>query len=106
MHVETRYGQDVNFEAVGLSPVNVAMLYPNPDEHDTAITGLMFAQALSPQVQATFGKFNTLDLFHSLYPQTGRGVRRTERARPTRCSTSWSRLCGPIAAIRTTRSRC
>lgn len=74
MHVETRYGQDVNFEAVGLAPVNVAMLYPKPNEHDTAITGLMFAQALDKEVQATFGKFNALDLFYSLYPQTGRGV--------------------------------
>lgn len=74
MHAETRFGQDVNNQAVGLAPVNVAMLYPNSGEHDTAITGLSFAQALNQDVQLTFGKFNGLDLFYSLYPQTGRGV--------------------------------
>jgi porin len=74
MHVETRFGQDVNFDAVGLAPVNVAMLYPKANEHVTAITGLSFAQALSEDYQITFGKFNALDLFYMLYPQTGRGV--------------------------------
>ncbi|MGD9631992.1 MAG: carbohydrate porin [Pirellulales bacterium] len=74
MHVETRFGEDVNQKAVGLAPVNVAMLYPNADEHDTAITGLQFAQAVTDEVQLTFGKFNSLDLFYMLYPETGRGV--------------------------------
>lgn len=74
MHAETRFGDDVNREAVGFAPANVAMLYPNADEHDTAITGLSFAQAIDENVQATFGKFNALDLFYSLYPETGRGV--------------------------------
>lgn len=74
MHAETRFGDDVNQEAVGFAPVNVAMLYPRAGEHDTAITGLSFAQALNEEVQAVFGKFNALDLFYSLYPQTGRGV--------------------------------
>jgi hypothetical protein len=74
MHVETRFGDDVNREAVGLAPVNVAMLYPKEDEHETAITGLTFAQQLDDDVQATFGKFNALDLFYALYPQTGRGI--------------------------------
>lgn len=73
-HVETRFGDDVNNQAVGLAPVNVAMLYPKAGEHDTAITNLSFAQAVSDDVQLTFGKFNALDLFYSLYPQTGRGV--------------------------------
>ena len=74
MHAETRFGQDVNFDAVGFAPVNVAMLYPKFNEDTTAITGLSFAQALDEDVQATFGKFNALDLFYSLYPQTGRGI--------------------------------
>jgi porin len=74
MHVETRFGQDVNVDAVGLAPVNVAMLFPNPGEHDTAITGLSFAQAITDDVQATFGKFNALDLLSSINPQSGRGV--------------------------------
>jgi porin len=74
MHAETRFGQDVNLDAVGFAPVNVAMLYPKFNEHDTAITGLTFAQAINDETQLTFGKFNALDLFYSLYPQTGRGV--------------------------------
>ncbi|TWU29591.1 carbohydrate porin [Bythopirellula polymerisocia] len=74
IHAESRLGDDVNFDAVGFSPVNVAMLYPKSNEHDTAITGFQFAQALSEEVQFTFGKFNALDLFYMLYPQTGRGV--------------------------------
>ncbi len=74
MHAETRFGEDVNFDAVGFAPANVAMLYPKEGEHDTAITGLTFAQALNENVQVTFGKFNSLDLFYSLYPETGRGI--------------------------------
>lgn len=74
MHAETRFGDDVNQEAVGFAPVNIAMLYPKSGEHDTAITGLSFAQALDEEVQAVFGKFNAVDLFYSLYPHTGRGV--------------------------------
>lgn len=74
MHAETRYGNDVNLQAVGFAPANIAMLYPNEGEHDTAITNLSFAQAISEGVQLTFGKFNAVDLFYSLYPQTGRGV--------------------------------
>jgi porin len=64
----------VNAEAVGVAPVNVAMLYPNAGEHDTAITGLTLTQYLTEDWQASAGKINALDLFYALYPQTGRGV--------------------------------
>jgi porin len=50
------------------------MLYPKSGEHVTAITGLTFTQALSSDWQLAFGKFNALDMFYQLYPQTGRGV--------------------------------
>lgn len=73
MHAETRFGQDVNQEAVGLSPVNTAMLYPDPT-HVTAITGLTFTQALNEEWLVSTGKFNALDMFYGLYPETGRGV--------------------------------
>lgn len=73
-HVETRYGQDINLDAVGFAPANVAMLYPKEGEHDTAITGLLFDQALDQDLHVTFGKYNGLDMFYALYPQTGRGV--------------------------------
>ncbi len=74
MHAETRFGDDVNLDAVGFAPANVAMLYPKENEHDTAITNLTFAQALNERTQLTWGKFNANDLFYSLYPETGRGV--------------------------------
>lgn len=74
MHAETRFGEDSNFDAVGFAPVNVAMLYPKEGEHTTAITNLTFEQALSDDVKVAFGKFNGLDMFYSLYPQTGRGI--------------------------------
>jgi porin len=74
MHVETRFGEDVNFDAVGFAPANVAMLYPKEGEHDTAITGLTFDQKLDEDLHATYGKFNALDMFYSLYPETGRGI--------------------------------
>lgn len=73
MHAETRFGEDVILDAVGLAPVNVNMVYPTL-ENQTAITGLQFIQGLSEEWAVTFGKFNSLDLFHMLYPQTGRGV--------------------------------
>lgn len=74
MHAETRYGEDVNREAVGLAPVNVAMLYPSAGEHVTAITNLTFTQALNEEWLVSFGKFNALDMYQGLYPETGRGV--------------------------------
>ncbi len=74
MHVETRYGDDVNREAVGFAPANVAMLYPHSDEHDTAITGFLLGQYLDENNQLAVGKFNALDMFYGMYPQTGRGV--------------------------------
>jgi len=73
MHAETRFGQDVNLDAVGLAPVNSIMLYPS-QEHETAITGLLITQALSEEWLVTMGKFNLLDLFTQIYPQIGRGV--------------------------------
>lgn len=73
MHAETRFGQDVNLDAVGFAPVNANMLYPSFDQ-ETAITGFMINQALSEEWIASAGKSNLLDLFNQLYPQTGRGI--------------------------------
>jgi porin len=73
VHAETRFGQDSNFDAVALSPVNINMLYPSQDA-ETAVTGVQIMQALNEDYVVTFGKINALDLFNTLYPQTGRGV--------------------------------
>ncbi len=32
LHAETRFGNDINFDAVGFAPANVAMLYPKEGE--------------------------------------------------------------------------
>ena len=74
MHAETRFGDDVNFDAVGLAPVNANMLYPSPLEDVTAITGFLINQQLNEQWSASAGKFNLFDLFEQFYPQTGRGI--------------------------------
>ena len=73
LHAETRYGQDVIQDATPLAPVNTNLLYPSLN-NETAITGLLFQQALSEEWAIQFGKFNFLDLWNTLYPQTGRGV--------------------------------
>jgi porin len=74
LHAETRFGEDSNFDAVGLAPVNANMLYPLPNKHVTSITGLLFTQALSEEWLVSVGQFNLLDLFQQMYPQTGRGI--------------------------------
>ena len=75
LHAETRFGEDVILDAAGLAPVNTNMVYPGL-ENTTAITGLQFNLPLTSDQEwiGTFGKINTLDLFNTIYPQTGRGV--------------------------------
>ncbi len=73
LHAESRFGQDVIFEAAGLAPVNVNLVYPS-FENQTAITGLQITQAFSEEWAVTVGRINVLDFFNLLYPQTGRGV--------------------------------
>jgi porin len=53
--------------------VNINLLYPTLN-NETAITGLQFNQTLNENWALTAGRINTLDLFQTLYPQTGRGV--------------------------------
>ncbi|MAX39052.1 MAG: hypothetical protein CME33_21120 [Gimesia sp.] len=74
LHAETRYGDDINTAGGALSFPNSNMFYPLPGEHDTAITGLMFMQALSENFALTAGKYNLLDLWNMIYPNTGRGI--------------------------------
>lgn len=75
LHAETRFGEDVILDAAGLAPVNTNVFYPGLED-TTAITGLQFNLPLTHDQEwiFSFGKFNTLDLFNSLYPQTGRGI--------------------------------
>ncbi len=74
LHAETRFGDDINASAGALSLPNGSMLYPLPGQHETAITNLMFIQALSVNFALTAGKYNLLDLWNMIYPNTGRGI--------------------------------
>lgn len=74
LHAETQYGQSINPVAGAFAFPNTSMLYPLPGTHETAITGLIFQQALSESFALTAGKFNLLDLWSMLYPNTGRGI--------------------------------
>ncbi len=73
LHAETRLGQATIFDGAALSPSNTNMLMPSLG-NTTAITGVQVLQALSEEWAVTFGKINALDLFNTIYPQTGRGV--------------------------------
>lgn len=74
LHAETRFGDDINTAAGPLSFPNSNMLYPLPGTNQTAITGLIFMQALSENFALTAGKYNLLDLWNMIYPNTGRGI--------------------------------
>ncbi|WP_299460943.1 carbohydrate porin [uncultured Gimesia sp.] len=74
LHAETRFGDDIDADAGLLSFPNSNMFYPLPGTNQTAITGLMFMQALSENFALTAGKFNLLDLWNMIYPNTGRGI--------------------------------
>lgn len=74
LHAETRFGDDINLDAGPFSFANSNMLYPASGKHVTAITGLMLMQALSEEIALTAGKFNLLDLWNMIYPNTGRGI--------------------------------
>lgn len=74
VHAETRYGQAANPAAGALAIPNVSMLYPLPGQDVTSITSMFFLQAISEDYAVTAGKYNSLDLFNMLYPNTGRGI--------------------------------
>lgn len=74
LHAETRFGEDISGAAGPFTFPNSSMLYPASDQHVTAITGLTFLQALSENFVLTAGKYQLLDLWNMIYPNTGRGI--------------------------------
>jgi hypothetical protein len=74
LHAETRFGKAVNADAGAFAFPNTSMLYPLPGKNETAITGLLFMQALSERYALAAGKINALDLWQMLYPNSGRGI--------------------------------
>ncbi|HEY2155185.1 MAG TPA: carbohydrate porin, partial [Isosphaeraceae bacterium] len=61
LFAESRLGQSVDGFAGVLSPVNLAMYFPVPDQQITAITGLKFTQAITERTGVFFGKLNALN---------------------------------------------
>ena len=61
LFAESRLGQSVDGFAGALSPPNLAMYFPKPDQDLTAITGLKFTQAITDRFGVFFGKLNALN---------------------------------------------
>jgi porin len=61
LFAESRLGQSVDGFAGTLSPTNLAMFFPVPDQQITAITGLKFTQAITDRSGIFFGKLNALN---------------------------------------------
>lgn len=74
MHTETQFGTSVLADAGAFALANTAMLYPLPNQHETAITGLLVTQALSKNIVLAAGKINIIDLWSMAYPHTGNGI--------------------------------
>jgi porin len=70
-HGETRYGNAVNNLDGALTPSNIAMAFPLPDEFITALTGVSITQALSEEFAVFGGKINTLDQYPIRYSGGG-----------------------------------
>ena len=74
MHAETQFGHSIIPDAGAFAFPNTAMLYPLPEQHETAITGLLVTQALSKNFVLAGGKIQTIDLWSMIYPHTGGGL--------------------------------
>ena len=74
MHAETQFGHSINGNAGALALPNTSMLYPLPEKHETAITGLLVEQALSKNFVLAAGKINVIDLWTMVYPRIGGGI--------------------------------
>ena len=74
LHGETQFGESILADAGAFALPNTAMLYPLPNTHKTAITGLFVQQALSKNFVLAGGKINAIDLWSMIYPHTGGGI--------------------------------
>ncbi|TWT81377.1 Carbohydrate-selective porin, OprB family [Planctomycetes bacterium CA13] len=69
-----QFGQSSIADAVGLAPVNTALLTPKVGEPSYAVTSLQYTHQLGDGWAATLGRMNLLDLWVGFYPQYGRGI--------------------------------
>lgn len=72
--VDWQFGRNSIGDAVGLAPVNTALLTPKVGEPAYAVTSLQYTQALGGGWAGTFGRVNLLDLWVGFYPEYGRGI--------------------------------
>jgi porin len=71
--VDWQFGQNSIVDAVGLAPVNTAMLTPET-EPSFAMTSLQYTQEIGENGwAATIGRINGPDLWSGFFPQYGRG---------------------------------
>jgi porin len=61
IHAETNFGNSVNADAGGLSPVNGDALFPGLGHNRTAVSNLTFLQFLAPWVGVMLGKIEGYD---------------------------------------------
>ncbi len=69
-----QFGQSSIGDAVGLAPVNTALLTPKVGEPSYAVTSLQYTHQLGEGWAATFGRVNILDLWVGFFPNYGRGI--------------------------------
>jgi porin len=74
MHAESQFGNSINGDAGAFALPNTQMLYPKSGYRGTAITGLLFEQAMGDNFVLAGGKINVIDLWTMVYPHTGSGV--------------------------------
>jgi porin len=74
VHAESQFGQSILGDAGAFSLINTAMLYPKPNYRGTAITGVLFEQALSENFALAAGKINVVDLWTMAYPHVAGGT--------------------------------
>ena len=75
MHaVDWQFGRSSIGDAVGLAPVNTAMLTPKANEPSFGLTSLLLTQELGGGWAATVGRLNVVDLWAGFFPEYGRGL--------------------------------
>jgi len=61
LRAETQFGRFINDDTGALIPSNTSGVIPLVDEHETALTNVLFTQFLSPNFAVFAGKLDTLD---------------------------------------------
>jgi porin len=69
VHVDTRWGKDIDADVGAFSLVNTPALYPLPGDYGgSQVTGLMLVQNFG-QFDVLAGKLNVIDVYTTIYPE-------------------------------------